>query len=117
MLVTLDMIIPYKVITIVLATLWLICDGLALQPDTGDRLLNYSREELLLLGPPCDAAPSLLGFYRQSFDRGPLPLIMLSNVRSLQDKIDLLHAWCQLGMYSDVQNHALIPHTTLLSHP
>ena len=38
----------YKLIAVFLAILWLTCDSFALYPDIGNRLLTYSRDELLL---------------------------------------------------------------------
>ncbi|KAK0135719.1 hypothetical protein N1851_028396 [Merluccius polli] len=104
----------YKVITVFLAILWLICDSFALQPDTGNRLLTYGRDELLLhraslwsnLKPavvlPSELKPRKRGkrggirsrVRRRPF-RPPLPTIIMSNVRSLRNKMDLLHARCR----------------------
>ncbi len=111
------MIVPYKVITIILAILWLIRDGLSLQPDTSDRVFSYSRKVLLSLWASllCNiklAAILLLELRpRKRGRRGgicsrigkhpfnpPLPSIILSNVHSLQNKMNLLHAsWKELS--------------------
>ncbi|XP_061896893.1 uncharacterized protein LOC133645982 [Entelurus aequoreus] len=100
----------YKII----AALSLICDSLALQPDTNDRLLTYSRDELLLhraslwnntkpaVVLPSELRPKKRGrrggiqsrVRRRPFKR-PLPTIIMSNVRSLRNKMDLLHARCR----------------------
>lgn len=100
---------------ILLAILWLICNSFALQPDNGNWLLTYSRDELLvhrasLLSntKPTVVLPSELRLRKRGKRGGtrcrvrkrpfkpPLPTILMSNVRSLRNKMDLLHARCHI---------------------
>lgn len=106
----------HEVVTVILLAIFgLSCECLVLQLDTDNRVLTYSRIELLLLRASLlsntkqvVALPSELrkrkrgrcggvrSRIRKSPFKPPLPSIILSNVRSLRNKMDLLHAWCQL---------------------
>ena len=101
----------YRVIVVFLAILRLICDNIALQPDAGNGLLTYSRDELLLhraslwsnikpaVDLPSELKPRKRGkrggirsrVRRRPF-RPPLPTVIMANVRSLRNTMDLLHA-------------------------
>ncbi|KAI2664123.1 RNA-directed DNA polymerase from mobile element jockey [Labeo rohita] len=103
-------------IVITLITLWIIHNNLALALLTSDqKLLTYSRADLLQLRssalcqqkPPVALPPEIK--LRRRGRRGgvrtrlrkrpfrpPLPSIILANVRSLRNKMDLLHAKCSM---------------------
>ena len=111
----LNMATLYKSFIIPVTIVWLICDSLALKPVTVNGLLTYGRDELLLhrSSPPCYIKPAVAippelrprkrgrrggvrsRLRRRPF-RPPLPSIILSNVRSLRNKMDLLHARCRM---------------------
>ncbi len=110
------MIYRYKAIIIALIlTAWLICRNHAHPIDTGNRLLTYSRDVLLLHRSSllCNIKPDVVlppelrprkrgrrggirSRIRKRPFKPPLPSIILSNVRSLRNKMDLLHARCRL---------------------
>lgn len=92
-----------------------ICDGLIVRPVIDGRLLTYSREDLLSLrdSPPSNIKPEAAlppelrprkrgkrGGIRSRIRRRPfkppLPSIILANVRSLRNKMDMLRARCRL---------------------
>ena len=108
------MIALHKVIWIALVILWIIKESGALLPEPrGNNRLTYTWEKLLQLGSSmvCRIKPSIVlpaeirprkrgrrGGVRTRLRRRPfkppLPSIILSNVRSLRNKMDLLHAKC-----------------------
>ena len=103
------------IIVMVITVHLLICNGLSVQRVMDGGLLTYSREELLSLrdSPPSNIKPAAAlppelrprkrgkrGGIRSRIRRRPfkppLPSIILANVRSLRNKMDMLHARCRL---------------------